>query len=50
MPEISDFQRTNSMQSLSDSVHYRQRNIFHKKITKFDPWSLAIAPWYLGVV
>jgi hypothetical protein len=24
--------------------------IFRKKLTKFDPWSPAIEPWYPGVV
>jgi hypothetical protein len=65
MPEISDFQRTNSefaksekkypvkvtlactlifpsVQSLSESVHYHQRDMFRKKLTKFDPWSPSI--------
>jgi hypothetical protein len=71
MPEIGDFQRTNSefakseqkypvkitfnnirtliflsVQSLFESVHYRQRAIFRKKLKKIDPWSLAIEPWY----
>jgi hypothetical protein len=40
-----------SGQSLSESVHYHQGDIFpRKKIRKFDPWSLAIEPWYPGVV
>jgi hypothetical protein len=40
-----------SVQSLSDSVHYHQRDIFRKKLTKFDLWmSPAIEPWYPGVV
>jgi hypothetical protein len=34
----------------SDSVHYRQRNIFRKKLKKFDPWSTEIELWYPGVV
>jgi hypothetical protein len=33
-----------SVQSLSDSVHYHQLDIFRKKLTKFDPWSPAIEP------
>jgi hypothetical protein len=39
-----------SVQSSSDSVHYRQRDIFRKKLTQFDPWSPVIEPWYPGVV
>jgi hypothetical protein len=70
MPEISDFQRTNSKiprqnhfrirtlifpsgQSLSNSVHYHQRDIFRKKLTKFNPWSPAsergIRVWYKNI-
>jgi hypothetical protein len=37
-----------SVQSLFESVHYHQCDIFHKKLTKFDPWSPAIEPWYPG--
>jgi hypothetical protein len=29
-------------------VHYHQRDIFSKKITKFDPKSPGIEPWYPG--
>jgi hypothetical protein len=72
MPEISDFQRTNSefakseqkypvkitleyalfpsVQSLSESLHYHQHDIFGKKLTKFDLWSPANEPWYPGLV
>jgi hypothetical protein len=39
-----------SVQCLSDSVHYHQRNKFRKKLTKFDPWRPAIERWYPGVV
>jgi hypothetical protein len=38
-----------SVQSLSDSVHYHQRDIFRKKQTKFDAWSPAIEPWYKNI-
>jgi hypothetical protein len=37
-----------SRQSLSESVHYHQRDIFRKKLKKFDLWSPAIEPWYPG--
>jgi hypothetical protein len=37
------------MQSLSDSVHYHQRNIFRQKLIKFDPWSPAIELWYKNI-
>jgi hypothetical protein len=32
-----------SVQSLSNSVHYHQRDIFRKKLIKFYPWSRFIA-------
>jgi hypothetical protein len=35
-----------SVQNLSASVHYHQRDIFRKKLTKFDRWSPVIEPWY----
>jgi hypothetical protein len=38
-----------SMQSLSESVHYHQRDIFRKKLTTCDPWSSAIEPWYKNI-
>jgi hypothetical protein len=65
MPEIRDFQRTNSEFAKSEQQYpvkinleyahkysllcndyptawtiYHQRDIFRKKLTKFDPWSL----------
>jgi hypothetical protein len=38
-----------SMQSLSDIMHYCQRDIFRKKLTKFDPWCPAIKSWYKNI-
>jgi hypothetical protein len=39
-----------SGQCLSESVDNHQRDIFRKKLTKFDLWSPSIEPWYPGVV
>jgi hypothetical protein len=74
MPEISDFQHTNSEfakfekkisrqdhfsistlifpsgQRSSETMYYHQRDIFRKKLTKFDLWIPASEPWYLVLV